>query len=593
MRLYQKIVFGYTVILMVILLVIFPIVPQSANAIVMKILKDRVHHVIHTVKKSDSLASLVDALRQEAFIAVFRSTLFNEKGEVLFDSQAHNIENYEEKYLHHTIDAPEIEEAIIRGHGYREGYSTLFRIPFVYVATRFSSHGEKYVLRMAFPQRQMRQINTNFEKGFLLLASTLIIVFSALTLTWLSLLIRPLRKMIACITPYEQGNQAQLPHIDLDARYQNSEFGHLASLLNELNARVQKQFNQLCSEAEEKKITLDTLNEGVISFDIDHHILYLNFTAYQLLEIRKELGFRETLEKLLSLTHPTLSGAIQTLLNRLHSGDSSQEELVDLGSRQLILVATPKKEGGGYILIVRDGSSNMRIVQMGKEFIAHASHELRTPLTITKGYAEALQQQLSEEQKRLAIEKIVGSCDRMNLIIRNSLILAEIEHLPRYKVRDYSLLEIVNSAISSVRDAYPDMDCVLEHDSEPIIVKGDKELLTLAFRNLIENGAKYAKEKPFLRIQIRRGLRHTIVEVEDRGVGIESHEVPHIFERFYRGKHKKGSKRVKGSGLGLSLVKTIFDQHLINVEVSSEVDIGTRFKCRIPLPEERDASKVE
>src|SRR6202035_1085831 len=113
----------------------------------------------------------------------------------------------------------------------------------------------------------------------------------------------------------------------------------------------------------------------------------------------------------------------------------------------LDIVAAPKRENSGAILVLQDKSSHYKLLEMRKHFIANASHELKTPITIIRGFAETLYDnpELPHTTIHEVTAKIVKNCHRMAKIIKDLLTLADIENLPSFRFSNYPLVQLANS----------------------------------------------------------------------------------------------------------------------------------------------------
>jgi two-component system phosphate regulon sensor histidine kinase PhoR len=149
-------------------------------------------------------------------------------------------------------------------------------------------------------------------------------------------------------------------------------------------------------------------------------------------------------------------------------------------------------------------------------------------------------------------------------------------------LQECDLVELVNGCRENVLLAHKDAEIAIEEeDSQNYFVTGDPHLLELALMNLLENAAKYSQgpAKIVVRLAEREGaLRLTVA---DQGIGIPKENIDHIFDRFYR-VDKVRSRRVGGSGLGLSIVQTIIDKHFGTISVESQLGQGTIFTLLLP-----------
>lgn len=213
-------------------------------------------------------------------------------------------------------------------------------------------------------------------------------------------------------------------------------------------------------------------------------------------------------------------------------------------------------------------------IEMHKDFVANASHELKTPITIIHGFAETLHDNdnLPQTTCHEITKKIVSSCERMTKTIKNLLTLADVENLSNAQKLAIDLVELTENCIDTLQAAYKHAKVHFNYDEECLIF-GDPSLIEVAIMNLLENAAKYAKEEPVITVSLKKLAGSVSLSIEDNGIGIKEEDLQRIFERFFR----VHSKKVAGSGLGLSLVDTIIQRHGGRIEVRSIPSKGSTF----------------
>jgi two-component system phosphate regulon sensor histidine kinase PhoR len=257
----------------------------------------------------------------------------------------------------------------------------------------------------------------------------------------------------------------------------------------------------------------------------------------------------------------------------------------------LEIVAAPKKDQTGAILVIQDNSEHYRIIEMRKDFIANASHELKTPITIIRGFAEALHDNpgLPNDTYAEITGKIVNNCEKMNTLIKDLLTLTDIEHIPESRLMECNLLELAENTKTTVEDAYPDAKIeVKASEEEDYYLLADPNLIELCLINLVENAAKYSEPPAEITITLKKEKEWMTVSIGDKGLGIPSNELEEIFQRFYRSEKSKyrKNKKIGGSGLGLSIVETIIAKHFGKITVDSVEGEGSTFKIYLPLRSE-------
>lgn len=241
------------------------------------------------------------------------------------------------------------------------------------------------------------------------------------------------------------------------------------------------------------------------------------------------------------------------------------------------------------------------LAEMQTEFVLGISHELRTPLTVIRVAADNLTKGMVEdvEQARKYGEIINTHALELSNMIEETLAFARMHSTALVpKTAPVAPEQIVKPSLAKcereLREA--DIQVELHLASDLPLVDLDARLMSRCMENLIQNAAKYAAAGRWMAIRTRKinrpeGVRVQI-SVEDRGPGISSLDLPHIFEPFYRGKQGEAS-RVPGVGLGLTLVKRIVEAHHGTVEVQSSEITGTLFSLFLPPHEiQRETHKT-
>lgn len=241
----------------------------------------------------------------------------------------------------------------------------------------------------------------------------------------------------------------------------------------------------------------------------------------------------------------------------------------------------------GLTLTIRIVTHELALGKMKSDFVSTVSHEFKSPLTSIRQLAEMLQagRVPSEERRQRYYDVLVEQSKRLSVLVDNILDFAKMEEGKRafeFVIMDVGSLleEIVSAMQQQVRHEGFTIQASI---AAPLpAISADRAALTRAITNLIDNAIKYsagAKEVHVRGFVERRGL---VVAVQDFGVGIRSEDLGRVFERFYRGGDEL-TRAVKGSGLGLTLVKQIVEAHHGSVHVESEPGRGSTFSIRFPL----------
>lgn len=352
---------------------------------------------------------------------------------------------------------------------------------------------------------------------------------------------------------------------------------------------IKKLFDPLQqSERKEKEAILEFLEEGVVIVDDQMCVRHINSIGAKMVGVSRRKLIGNPFPKTSSLFFSELLDKCRVLLVTCLSTGRALTDSISMGEEKRIyfnLIATPKAQGKGAILILQDKSSHHRILEMGKDFVANASHELRTPITIIKGFAETMQDlpELPREMVADMTEKIVRNCQRMDSLVKNLLTLADLDNLPESRFQECDLTALAEACREVVLSIYKAASIEIDSCEEPIAVNADPDILELAIINLLDNAAKYSNSPAQICMKIWRKAEEVHISISDKGIGIPLSELDHIFDRFYT-VDKARSRRFGGAGLGLSIVRTIVEKHHGSISASSQIGKGTTFRIVLPTP---------
>lgn len=576
----QKIFITYVVVFFIFILLMLPFVSHWVHHIVIKAMDDRATEVIANIKDAPNNEALVRRLKDQKSWVFFRIGVISDEHKVLYDSHTKRLlgPKFSQEYV---VDHPEVLQAFREKVGYQEEFSKLLDQKFTYFAKAFDFHGKTYVLRIAFPHQYVVEITKDVEIGLLGFAIASLLLFSLMTWFIIHYLTKPIQRIITVVKPYQEGSQAILPAIDIGITNPKDDFGKLALTLNSLSAKIQNYINSLIVERNEKEAILESLVEGVVAVDGNMHISYMNHMAIKLMNNKGQ--------HLIGLPfHVTGQEKCQDLLRQCQQEHKALLDTLELSLEgkklYLDIVAAPKKDSGGAILVLQDKTAHYKIFEMRRDFIANASHELKTPITIIRGFAEALHDNvdLPREMQEEITSKIVRNCRRMAALIKDLLTLADIENIPSSRLSECNLYELTQKCCIMLYELFPDAIITINKpENEEIYLVVDADLLDLALMNLIENAAKYSVRPAKIDITFKQDAKSVIITIADQGIGIPAVDQEHIFERFYT-VDKAHSQKMGGSGLGLSIVKTIIEKHFGTISLQSEVGKGSTFTIVLP-----------
>lgn len=220
-----------------------------------------------------------------------------------------------------------------------------------------------------------------------------------------------------------------------------------------------------------------------------------------------------------------------------------------------------------------------------QDFLSTMSHDLQTPLSSMRANLYMLQRSPEKSEERIA--KIDRQIDKLSGMIDDILTVARLEHMPDLERRPLDLESLLESSLSPLREAAraKNIEISSPNPVPSIFIKADAKELQRALSNLISNAIKYTPPDGKVRIEIQPSSDYLVLDIVDTGIGIDTEDLPFIFERFFRAKNAKDFE--KGTGLGLPIVKRIIELHEGRIHVSSSIGQGSRFSIQLPLLKER------
>jgi len=585
MKFRQKIVLSQILLFSFFIAISIPFIDKAILKVLISSLDSSANEIIQDLQKSSSEQEMIHKVEETKGDVFYLLSLYNAQG-VRISTERNELLGKDGEFVKDaTQDVKEalssLDEVSIRN-------STIYDKEFVFVAMPFKFHRNFYVLHGVFPYEPIKKFSDTFNFWFISLCLVALLIFSVFTWVIFGALHKPIYQIINAIQAYQSGHKEKLPEILSQSDYSKDEdFGKLAGTLRSLYEQVQHQLSELTVERNEKEAILESLGEGVIAVDGEMKVAYVNFVGSKMLGIPK----RHLLDKELPDSAQGKNGLLFEKSKHLLLACQKHRTLVtdslsiDQGTKiYLDLVAAPKSQGRGAIIVLQDKSSQHKVLEMGKDFVANASHELRTPITIIKGFAETLQdmKEMPAEMLTSIVEKIVRNCERMENLVKNLLTLADIENLSISPYQSCDLDFLIENSKQMVETVYTDAEITVENKTGEIMIAADGNILELAIINLLTNAAKYSKPPAKIHISLEKEGDEAKVVIKDQGIGIPPSDLEHIFERFYT-VDKAHSRKLGGAGLGLSLVKTIIDKHQGSITVESTLGIGTTFTIILPL----------
>lgn len=261
----------------------------------------------------------------------------------------------------------------------------------------------------------------------------------------------------------------------------------------------------------------------------------------------------------------------------------------EIGSGSDLSLRIPAERTQGEVRQLADTFNHMfgrleQSFEKERQFTSDASHELRTPLAVIRSQAEyALLPDTEPEELREGMEVIHSQAERMSELLSRLLLLARADNgREQLKKEPVDLSALAQQALEMVRTKAENRGMALQSVIEPgLIVIGDSASLIRAFQNLLENAVQYGRDGGYVRLSLSGDGEQIICKVEDNGIGIAPEHLDKIWDRFYRVDTVRGAAD-GNSGLGLSIVRWIVEEHGGTITVESEPGMGSCFSVRLP-----------
>ena len=219
-----------------------------------------------------------------------------------------------------------------------------------------------------------------------------------------------------------------------------------------------------------------------------------------------------------------------------------------------------------------------------RDFLANVSHDIKTPLTMIKAYAEMVRDiSYNDDDKRNAnLNVIVMEVDRLNILVNDILVLSRLQAgAESLEIEKFDLNFLVRDCLTRY-DIYKEdgYEFVYSFNGKSAMIEADKKRMQQVIYNLINNAVQYTGDDKKIFIDVSESKKWIIFSVRDTGKGMKKEEIRHIWDKYYK-IDKKYKRSTVGSGIGLSIVKTICENHKFLYGVDTEVNHGSKFWVKI------------
>jgi two-component system phosphate regulon sensor histidine kinase PhoR len=358
---------------------------------------------------------------------------------------------------------------------------------------------------------------------------------------------------------------------------------------------------QLAQERTKLAAAVESMESALVISDENHCAVFENgMSASVLGGVRPVLG--QSMPEILRASH---WNDLADLFEQIERGPDEKLTIeatrhfdrgANLPGERVILSAqlTPLVAAGGLrlgsMLVVADVTAERELEQMKSDFVSFVAHELRTPLTSINGFAALLKLNTlnySEEQRGDMLDSIEAQCSRLNRMISDLLEVARLEpgHGIELRLQEVNLVSLCRKVLGQLRVLILEpekLDIRMQSNSDEIWIDADSDRMEQILVNLISNAIKYSPDGGVVTLDLRSESEEKVVfSVSDTGMGMSSEQVASLFQKYYRADDAQ-ERGIKGTGLGLYLVKQLVEAHQGIIEASSVSGRGTTFTVTLP-----------
>ena len=534
----------------------------------------------------------------------------DETGEIFFGIPFWEPEVEDSLSIKRRIQLPEDYpgdeyQPLVRQHNTPDGIVTDVFVPLIV--------NQKYLglLAVGINPNQTAVISTNFTRDvtlavFITIWVMVILagVINALTIT------KPIKELLVGVKQIAAGNFKQRINIPL-----GGELGELILSFNEMAERLERYEEQNIEELTAEKAKLETLvstiADGAVLIDNNMQVILVNPTARRIFnwENMDVVG-----NNILRHLPQSVQMEISRTLYEMAAGECESAEfripLKQPTQRTVRILLTTvlnlqRESIKGIAITVQDITREVELNEAKSQFISNISHELRTPLFNIKTYIETLHdygEDLGIEERQEFLQTVNNETDRLTRLVNDVLDLSKLESGRTYNFDKVDLPQALEQTLRTYQLNAKDKGVELFQELTPNLplVLGNYDLLLQVFGNLIGNALKFtpAGGKVVIRayqLDDNSNSHHqpgkVRIEIGDTGIGIAPEDQQAIFDRFFRVENRVHT--LEGTGLGLSIVRNIIDRHHSQVNLVSEVGIGTTFWFDLELFEEEVLSALE
>ena len=241
----------------------------------------------------------------------------------------------------------------------------------------------------------------------------------------------------------------------------------------------------------------------------------------------------------------------------------------------------------GLFFTIQIVSKELQLSKMKSDFISTVSHEFKSPLTSIRHITDMLvfKRVPTELKKQEYYEIIQQQSERLSHLINNILDFSKLEEgKKKFRFKPVLIDPIIQETVLSFKNSIPDKNFKInyKHENHLPKINADKVAITQVIHNLLDNAFKYSGNSDLIEVYAKSDPKSVIISVKDYGIGIPVEDKDKIYSRFYRIRNDH-TNQMKGSGIGLTIVKQIIKYHGGTISLESKVDSGSTFSIKLPI----------
>ena len=492
--------------------------------------------------------SRLDSLKKLVPPAEIRITVFDTKGDVLYDNLVANYLKLENHFAR-----PEFQKALLNGNGFNIRHSTTTDQEYFYYAKSY----DNLIVRSAVIYNIETKNFLNIDRAFILYFLFLFILFGIL----LRLITNHLGTSIARLKDFAlRARNGQ--EMDEDLQFSNDEIGVISHEISHLFELSNLAKAELLQEKEKLISHLFVLKEGVAFFspqkkiilNNSHFIFYINIISEEsTISVEKIFDLHEFIAINLFVDNALADKAIYTLNELPRLEYSVQRDGAHFHIQCIIF------QDKSFEILITDNTQLVKRSMMKQQITSNISHELKTPIATVKGYLETLLNNPDMDPKRQQyfINKAHNQSERLTQLVNDIAMLNKIEESSElYPKGSIRVKKLVEEVIESFNDQILQKSVIIQTNiGAEVVVTANYSLLFSVFRNLMENSLHYGGDGIVIILSnYHDDNNYHYFSFADNGPGVEEEHLPRIFERFYRVDTGR-SRKQGGTGLGLAIVK--------------------------------------